>query len=518
MQAHVRILTTPARWRAREQQKAVSTDSSRFVGQRDGDEPRYLPKNPTSKLSRVLLIPLVTSSPLPTSFSVAPMKTRNWLLAIAILFGMSSVTMAQEKKSREQKVREDRERVEAEGFWIYNDLTQGFAEAERTGKPLLVVLRCIPCEECVKLDDDLVDRDPVVRPLLEQFVCVRIVSTNGLDLGLFQYDTDQSFAAFLLNADGTIYGRFGTRSHQSEWVGDVSLPGLAKALQGALALHQAYPRDRESLAAKRGPAPKFTAPEKFPSLQGKYTSQLARTGNIVQSCIHCHQIGDAERDWYRSQGQPIPDEVLYPFPHPKSIGLILDPEERAVVERVGKGSFAETAGFRVGDQIIRMNGQPLLSIADVQWVLQGIDNQGGQVVADLRRDGQPLRLKLDLPADWRSADDISWRVTSWGLRRMALGGLYLEDLSDEARQQAGIPADKLALRVKHAGEFGPHAAAKQAGFRKEDVIVAYNGDERRLREADLLRAGVQRHRPGDRVAATVLREGRRLELQIPIQP
>src|SRR4051812_41115274 len=69
-----------------------------------------------------------------------------------------------EPPTREQKVRADRKKVEAQGLWIYNDLAKGFAEARRTGKPLLVVLRCIPCEECVKLDDDLVDQDPAVRP------------------------------------------------------------------------------------------------------------------------------------------------------------------------------------------------------------------------------------------------------------------------------------------------------------------------------------------------------------------
>ncbi len=100
-------------------------------------------------------------------------------------------------QSREEKVRRDREKVLADGFWIYNDLEKGFAEAKRTGKPLVVVLRCIPCVECVKLDDELVDRDPEIRPLLKQYVCVRIVSTNGLDLSLFQYDTDQSFAVFM---------------------------------------------------------------------------------------------------------------------------------------------------------------------------------------------------------------------------------------------------------------------------------------------------------------------------------
>ena len=117
-------------------------------------------------------------------------------LVPALLFG--------QQKTREQQVREDRAKVEAEGFWIYNDLDKAFVEAKRTGKPLLVVLRCIPCHECVKLDDELVDQDPVIRPLLDKFICVRQVSTNGLDLDTFQFDTDQSFAVFMLNGDGTI--------------------------------------------------------------------------------------------------------------------------------------------------------------------------------------------------------------------------------------------------------------------------------------------------------------------------
>src|ERR1043166_7626092 len=132
------------------------------------------------------------------------------------------VTGAAGAQTREQKVLADRKKFEAAGFWIYNDLPRGLAEAKKTGKPLLVVLRCIPCEECVKLDDDLVNQDRRLRPLLEKFVCVRLVSTNGLDLSLFQFDYDQSFAAFLLHADGTIYGRFGTRSHRTAWSEDVT--------------------------------------------------------------------------------------------------------------------------------------------------------------------------------------------------------------------------------------------------------------------------------------------------------
>jgi len=41
-------------------------------------------------------------------------------------------------------LRTDREEAAAAGKWIYNDLPRGFAEAQRTGRPMLVVVRCVP--------------------------------------------------------------------------------------------------------------------------------------------------------------------------------------------------------------------------------------------------------------------------------------------------------------------------------------------------------------------------------------
>src|SRR3954463_14350426 len=207
------------------------------------------------------------------------------VLVLTAALVLPAAVHAQNQNPREKKVRDDRAKVEGDGYWIYNDLPKAFAEAKTAGKPLVVVLRCIPCEECVKLDDELVDKNPLVRSLLDKYVRVRVVSTNGLDLSLFQYDYDQSFACFLLNADGTVYGRFGTRSHRTNWLGDVSVDGLAKALQGGLDLHAGYPKNKAALAGKRGPAPEFPVPEKYPTL-GKYTSALNYEGNVVQSCIH----------------------------------------------------------------------------------------------------------------------------------------------------------------------------------------------------------------------------------------
>ena len=47
-------------------------------------------------------------------------------------------------QDRETKVRNDRRRLADDQSWLYNDLKSGFAAARDSGRPLLIVLRCIP--------------------------------------------------------------------------------------------------------------------------------------------------------------------------------------------------------------------------------------------------------------------------------------------------------------------------------------------------------------------------------------
>ena len=421
-------------------------------------------------------------------------------------------------QTRDEMVREDRRKVTEDGFWIYNDLPKAFEEGRKTGKPILVVLRCIPCHECVKLDDELVDKDPVIRPLLDQFVCVRQVSTNGLDLSQFQYDTDQSFAVFMLNADGTVYGRFGTRSHRTEWYGDVSLPGMAKALQGALDLHQGYPENRDLVAGKRGARPAVTRPELYPSLRDRFTESLDYSGDVAKSCIHCHQIGDAQREYHWRRNQGIPEEVLFPYPHPKSIGLTLDPKERATVMRIDEGSAAQRAGLEVGDRIERFGGQLPLSFADLQWVLHQTSPAGGDIEVTITRGTLEKDLNLSLDPGWRQQGDISWRVSTWGLRRMVTGGMVLQTASDEQRAEAKVPDGKTALLVFRAGKYGAHAAARRAGFKEGDIIISYDGQRDFENEQSLMHYAVTELKPGKKIPVLVQRAGREVALQLPIQP
>jgi len=263
-------------------------------------------------------------------------------------------------QERELKVRGDRKRVEGEGYWVYNDLPSGVKREKEPKKPLLVVFRCVPCEACAQLDEDVVQRDPQVRELLDKFVCVRIVHANGMDLSQFQFDYDQSWAAFFLNADMTIYGRYGTRSHQTESKDDVSLEGFSKALNKALELHSQFPKNKTALLAKRGPDSEVKVPEQFATFKGKYGAKLNYEGKVVQSCIHCHQVGEALRLTPRAAGQPISNRILYPYPNPKTLGLILDPNQKDKVKENRAESSAEQDGFRAGDEIETLSGTTLV--------------------------------------------------------------------------------------------------------------------------------------------------------------
>jgi hypothetical protein len=322
-------------------------------------------------------------------------------------------------KDREGAVRQDRAAMENDARWIYNDFERGFAEAKKTGKPLLVVLRCVPCLSCVGLDAEVLT-EPSLGPLLDQFVCVRVINANALDLARFQFDYDLSFSTLIFNADGTLYGRYGSWTHQVDPEARETI-GYRRALEAALALHRGYPANRASLAGKQGGPIPFKTPLEIPGLAGKYGRELNWGGNVVQSCVHCHQVGEAYRASYRDQGKPVPLEQIYPMPAPETIGLTLAPDATARVAAVMPASIAASAGFRVGDEVMSFDRQPLISIADFAWVLHrapatGARNVGG---VDRHREAAPLEL-----AGRRHPDDAGaqHRRPPLGVRQRHVGG------------------------------------------------------------------------------------------------
>jgi len=188
------------------------------------------------------------------------------------------------------------------------------------------------------------------------------------------------------------------------------------------------------------------------------------------------------------------------------VGLTLDPKEKAKVAEVAQGSPADQAGFKAGDEIQLLNGQPIISIADVQWVLHTA-SVPTSLDATVLRGRKRTKLQLPLAKDWRVKNDIAWRATTWDLRRMALGGLVLRDK----------PGTNLALRVDYVGQYGAHAVGKGAGFKKDDVIVSVDNQTRPMTESELFRFLLQNKSKGDKVPFTVERNGEKVELTLPMQ-
>ena len=75
----------------------------------------------------------------------------------------------------------------------------------------------------------------------------------------------------------------------------------------------------------------------------------------------------------------------------------------------------------------------------------------------------------------------------------------------------------MALFVKAVGQYNKHAAAKNAGFQKEDVLVELDGLSARMTEGELMGRLLQKHQAGEKVKATVLRGSQRVELMLPMQ-
>lgn len=67
--------------------------------------------------------------------------TKFFSITAALLLGGIWLEAAED---RDAKVLDDRQNILDSGFWIYNDLDKGIEQAKATGKPMLVVFRCVP--------------------------------------------------------------------------------------------------------------------------------------------------------------------------------------------------------------------------------------------------------------------------------------------------------------------------------------------------------------------------------------
>ncbi|MCI0463165.1 MAG: PDZ domain-containing protein [Gemmataceae bacterium] len=421
------------------------------------------------------------------------------LVAVCALAGLSPAALAQ------PGLRQELKDIEIAPHWIYDDLPEALAQARKTGKPILIVFRCVPCPPGRTLDLKVMKPDRELEKLEQQFICVRIVKTNGMDLKLFQFDYDQSWTAVFMNADKVLYGRYGTRASSGPRSDTyLSLPSFRKAMERALEVHKGYPGNKEQLAGKIGKEAEYPLPERIPGLEERGKEPTTR-----KTCIHCHMVREyALRA--RWQGKRLSPADLWVFPLPDNIGLTMDLDDGLLVKSVAPGSLAARGGLAAGDELVTLNGQPLLSLADIQWVLHTSPSEG-KLAVTLQRDGKKLDRTIALSGKWKESD-LAWRASSWyGLRY----GVKIEPLPAAEKRKRGLGDDALALVVKGLfGKGGPQV--QKAGLRVGDVIVAIDGKMAPMTESQFLAYLRLAHGPEDRLRLTILRGDRRQELTIPL--
>lgn len=347
-----------------------------------------------------------------------------------------------------------------------------------------------------------------------------MIQANDLELARFQFDFDVTFGVLFMNADGTIYGRYGSCAREEMEDKYISLEGFTKAAERTLAIHAKFPRNKMRLANLQSQR-KFeqVTPHDFAELQ-QMPKKADLTGIKPRDCIHCHQIHEMQMRGIRAKNEPIPDRELFAFPFPETIGLQIDPQDGQLVQGVVTNSAAAQAGIKSEDRIVGIDGAPISSIADIQWALQQIDEQTTIHVVISRQD-KSLEVSLELAKGWRREHQISKRATIWDLRRMASGGMVLEELSDEMRQKHGITSkDSLALQVTYVGQYGEHAAGKNAGFKNDDIIVSVGDSKERMTEGQFVSYVLQNYFRGANVPIIVLRGKEKvqpLSLELPAQ-
>lgn len=327
-----------------------------------------------------------------------------------------------------------------------------------------------------------------------------MVKMRGVDLAQFQFDYDLKWAAVLLNADGTVYARYGSGSADGDMALQ-SVAGLRRTLDRVLEAHAAYPENRARFIGKRGPAPPYRRAEEIPS--PKIRKLLA--GDARQSCVHCHNVYDGRHDLLADREDYDPRK-LFKYPLPENVGLVVDAIDGTAIQEVRSGSPAAVAGVRPGDRLESIGGQAILSLADIQFALHFLGEKATVDISVLREvDGKTTKhsATLRLEAGWRESD-ISWRASMWNLPPGP--GFWTEALDTSAKSRLGIAADRAALLVRGVW----HPVPKRAGIAKGDIIVAIGGRTDAV-SAPAFAAFIRLHcyRPGSRLELAFLRDGER---------
>ena len=320
--------------------------------------------------------------------------------------------------------------------------------------------------------------------LLQQYVCVRLISLKGIDVGLFDFDRHNALYYFIMNADEEIYLRYGGRDSRSA-MAYLNLRSLELALEKGLELHADpdwTPVDRR---------PEKLVPRDIPLLADRTIRRNA--------CVECHLIADYRTIALEKTGELNRQRDLHVSPDIRKIGLELDVPRGLVIGRAT--GAAKTAGVQVGDTIRALNGKPVHTFGDLQYRYGKVNRMARSIDLSIVRAGREKRVTLGLPQFW-------W-LTETGYRYWTVEAVLpfaSTPLSDDEKKKRSLPREGFASRITDIDSFDDSA---EPSLEKGDLLLAVNDVE-----TDELAKTVDlhvrlRYSSGTRVKLLVERNGKR---------
>ena len=358
---------------------------------------------------------------------------------------------------------------------------------------------------CAGFDGQVVRQDSKLNHLADKFVKVRLVQMKDVDLSQFQFDYDLTWSVISMNPDGTIYGRYGSRSVGGPMTYN-SMVSLEKAMERVLVLHHNYPRNRKSLNGKNHPPPHWKTAADIPGLRKRRRKQLIQPTN-QKNCVHCHNIYDGWIETAYDQGT-FDQQSLWIYPLPKNIGFKINVDQGNLVETILPDSLAQKAGIHAGDRIVSMKDQPIISIADIQWVQHHLPKVANLSI-EIERNGKVLSKIIAVSGNWRRTD-ISWRASMWSLQPKV--GIHAPEISEVEKSELGLDPQAMALQAK----WIPNKGAREAGLRNGDIIIEVAGNKKAISTAQFNLFIRLNYDSGDRVPVKVLRHSKVIPMELPM--
>jgi len=328
--------------------------------------------------------------------------------------------------------------------------------------------------------------------LLSQYVLVRVTRMDNVDIGLFDYDRNNTLYYFAMNADEHIYLRYGGRDSRSPDA-YLNLSSIELALEKGLDLHRRY-LNGEIKKAER-PAPLF--PREIPLLVER---TFARN-----NCVECHLIGDFQNIHREEDGTLDKPRHMYRSPDIQTIGITLDvPKGLLVKETSGP---AQLAGMKPGDTITAVNATPVYTFGDLQHTYDRLPRDSQSVRFTVDRDGASTDLTFPLPIRWWLTD-IRYRQATIDPRT------YFDSrpLSEQEKTKLNLAVNGFAAEVTHVDMFAE--VMKSHALKPSDIIFRVDGVESDpiAHTPDLYIK--LRKKAGDSVILGVIRNGAKIEMEL----